>query len=162
MAREVHEREELLREATALVPRIELRVKRGELASEVFAGFRGEGALSLYFDQDPVYHFNSRKQLRRAFAEDRLIKTQQGKLVSMRRVRGPQSTDLHSHELSPDEVRQFCEAMVERIDLLREALQKDGYEVAGQVPADGDSLPRLREWLKDFCGAEIAEGPGVV
>ena len=161
VARDVHEREELLREGTALVPRIELRLKSGGLVSEVFAGFRAEDALSLYFDREPVYHFNSRKRLRRAFVNDRLIKAQRGKLVSMQRQRGPHSTDLLSHRLRPKAEEQFCRSLVDRIDWLREALHAGGYEVVGQVPADGDGLARLVDWLSEFQQVEIADGPRV-
>lgn len=161
MAREVHEREELLREATALVPRIELRLKLGEIVSEVFAGFRAEDALSLYFDQEPVYHFNSGKQLRRAFVNDRLIKAQRGKLVSMQRQCTPNSTDMLSHELGPEEEKQFCKLLVERIGWLRTALHSGGYEIVGQVPAEGDGLARLVHWLAEFQQIEIADGPRV-
>ena len=53
MAREIHEREDLLRDARALVPRALLRVKLAGAESEVFIGLRGK-SLSLYFGDDPV------------------------------------------------------------------------------------------------------------
>ena len=48
MARETHDREDLLRDAHALLPRIELRLQLEDKQSTVVAGFRGE-SLSLYF-----------------------------------------------------------------------------------------------------------------
>jgi hypothetical protein len=161
VAREVHEREDLLRDATALKPRILLRLKSGEPVKEIFAGFRGEGALSLYFDTEPVYHFNSCSELRRAFVDDRLIKAARGKLVAMQPQRGPHSTELLSHELSPEEQRQFGRVLLEHLDLLRTALLTDAYELVGQVPAEGDGLPRLVDWLAEFRGVKIADGPRV-
>lgn len=161
MARDVHEREDLLRDATALSPRIQLRLKSSEPVKEIFAGFRAEGALSLYFDQEPVYHFNSRLQLRRAYVDDRLIKAQRGKLVSMQRREGPDRTELLSHELRPEAEEQFCRSLAERIDWLRKTLQSDGWEVVGQVPADGEGLTRLAAWLSEFQQVEIADGPRV-
>lgn len=161
MAREVHEREDLLRDATALVPRIQLRLKSGEPVQEIFAGFRAEGALSLYFDTEPVYHFNSRFQLRRAFVDDQLIKAQRGKLVAMQPQRGPHGTDMLSHELRPEEEEQFGLQLLERLELLRTALHTGDYELVGQVPDEADGLPRLVEWLGEFPGVQIADGPRV-
>ncbi len=67
MARDESSREDLLREATALVERIELVPHATDpliAASDLFdkhivAGFRRDGALSVFFGEDPVYHFNA-------------------------------------------------------------------------------------------------------
>ena len=81
MAREVHEREDLLRDAKALMPRVQLEFMTEQGKETIFAGFRGAVALSLYFDSDPVYHFNSSNQLRRAYVEDRIIKADRKSVV---------------------------------------------------------------------------------
>ena len=86
MARESHDREDLLRDATAYVSRMQLAVDLGNGTVEVFAGFHSTGAFSLYFNQDPVYHFNRSGELRRAFVDDELIKAEAGSLVGMRRA----------------------------------------------------------------------------
>jgi hypothetical protein len=161
VAREIHEREDLLRDATALVPRLQLRLKSSDAVQEIFAGFRSERALSLYFDTEPVYHFNSRHELRRAFVDDRIIKAVGGKLVAMRPQRGPRSTDLVSQEFSPEEQQQFSRVLLEHLDQLRTALRTDDYELVGQVPAAGDGLLRLVDWLAEFPGVKIADGPRV-
>jgi len=161
VAREVHEREDLLRDATALVPRLQLRLKSAEAVSEVFAGFRSNGALSLYFDSEPVYHFNSGHQLRRAFVDNRLIKAQQGKLIAMQPRRESGSTLLVSHELNTDEEKTFSRQLVEHLELLRAVLHTGNFALVGQVPAEGDVLARLAEWVTDFPGIEIADGPQV-
>ena len=160
MAKEIHERENLLRDATALVPRLQLQLRSNETEQEVFVGFR-EDALSLYFDSDPVYHFHSSRQLRRAFVDDRLIKALKGRLIAMRPRRGPYSTDLVSRELSPEEQDQFGLVLHERIALLRSALCDNSFELVGQVPPEGDALPRLTQWLTEFPGLQIAKGPRV-
>ena len=161
MAREVHEREDLLRDATALVPRLQLRLKSVASVGEIFAGFRSEGALSLYFNTEPVYHFNSGFQLRRAFVGHRLIKAQQGKLIAMQPRRESSSTVLVSHELNSDEMKKFSRKLVEHIELLRTVLHDGDYALVGQVPPEGDALARLAEWVTDFPGVEIADGPQV-
>jgi hypothetical protein len=161
VAREVHEREDLLRDATALSPRLQLGLNGDHAVKEIFAGFRAEGALSLYFNTAPVYHFNSRFELRRAFVDDRLIKAVQGKLVAMQPQRGPHSTDFVSHAMSPEEEQQFGCVLLEHLALLRTALQTDDYELIGQVPAEGNGLRRLTDWLAEFPGVKIADGPRV-
>ena len=161
MARETHEREDLLRDATALVPRIQLRMSREGKPCEVFAGFRKEGALSLYFDDDPVYHFNSAGELRRAFVDDRLVKAEQGRLVAMQPQRSEKSTDLLRHELSPAEEQRFCKSTSERIAWLLAELQAERYQLIGQVPEEGDALRRLINWLDHFAELQIAQSPRV-
>ena len=161
MARETHKREDLLRDATALVPRISLRLTHDGKPCEVFAGFRKEGAVSLYFDDDPVYHFNSAAELRRAFQDDRLVKAELGRLVAMQPRRTMQSTDMVRHELSAEEQEQFCAAMLERIAWLKRELAAERYELVGQVPENGDRLSQLKEWLESLADARIAESPRV-
>src|SRR5687767_9697141 len=97
MAREVHEREDLLRDAVALVPRIALRLTVDDQLCDVFAGFRGE-SLSLYFGGDPVYHFNAAGELRRGYVDDQLIKAERRRLVFMKRQPREHETAL---ELQP-------------------------------------------------------------
>ena len=84
MARDAHDREDLLRDARGLSPRVQLEVELSAGPAELFAGFRGE-SLSLYFGQDLAFHFNDRGELRRAFAVDELLKADGGRLVAMRR-----------------------------------------------------------------------------
>lgn len=161
MARETHEREDLLRDATALVPRIMLRLERDGKPCEVFAGFRKEGAVSLYFDDDPVYHFNSAGELRRAFVDDCLVKAEQGRLVAMRPRRTAESTDLVRHELSAVEQKKFLAVMQERISWLREELAVERFEVVGQMPESADARAQLADWLEDSTDVRIAESPRV-
>jgi hypothetical protein len=66
MPHECHDREDLLRDARALVPRVQIKATLGGQPVSLFAGFRGE-ALSLYYNADPVFHFNADGALRRAF-----------------------------------------------------------------------------------------------
>jgi len=72
MAREEEPREDLLREATALVERVELQIEG--FAETIVAGFRRDGAASFYFGQDFVFQFNTANQLRRGYVEGRLFK----------------------------------------------------------------------------------------
>src|SRR5215216_4505512 len=94
MAREGSSREDLLREATALVERIELLPRttdRSMVASDlvgehIIAGFRRDGALSIFFGEDPVYQFNAAGALRRAYCDGKLLKAARGRLAALQRV----------------------------------------------------------------------------
>ena len=160
MARKVHEREDLLRDATALVPRIQLRLTRNDSPLEVFAGFRQE-ALSFYFSEDPVYHFNNAGELRRAFVDDKLIKAEKGKLVAWSPDRNDERTDMLRHDLTAEEQEQFCRVMLEWFTWLRTELSAKRYDVVGQVPLDSDALERLEEWLANLDGVKVAKSPRV-
>ena len=160
MAREIHEREDLLRDATALVPRIQLRLTRDETPLEVFVGFRSE-AVSLYFGDDPVYHFNGARELRRAFVDDRLIKAEKGKLVAWCPDRNEKRTDMLRHDLTTEEQDEFCRNMLAWINWLRTEVQAERYEVVGQVPAEGDALARVQQWLDSQKDVTIARSARV-
>jgi hypothetical protein len=160
VAREVHEREDLLRDATAFAPRLMLRVELTGGAVEVFAGFRDE-ALSLYFGGDPAFHFNASGELRRAFVGDQLIKAEGGKLAALERSRSPAEISLVRHELDAAQQEQFLGEIGRRLDELRAALDAGRWTLIGQVPPDGDAVRRLRAWLGEGRVVAAAMSPHV-
>ena len=145
MARNESEREDLLREATALAERAEWRVP-GE-PETVVAGFQRTGSFSVYFGSDPVYQFDSEQRLRRAFVGGRLYRSQGTTLAELQRVRGPDATELRRTDLSTAKLVEFLAAAAARLDTLRRALAGDAVEVIGQVPPDTDLRERVREYL---------------
>jgi hypothetical protein len=157
MSRQESDREDLLREATALAERIELALG-GE---RVTAGFRSDGAASIFFNGDCVYQFNASGELRRAHCDGLLFKAVDSRLVSLRRARQPGEVQLLRHELSDAEQRAFLTRMTNRLGELSLELERANYAVVGQVPADASVLVRLREWLADFDGFKIARSPHV-
>jgi hypothetical protein len=158
MARETHDREDLLRDARGLVPRIQLQLRWDEQAVTLFAGFRGD-SLSLYFDADPVFHFNASGQLRRAFVDDRLIKSEHGRLVDMRRERTPERVELVAEQLSDAAQTALLADVDRRLERLRTRIGEA--VVVGQVPEDGDALARLADWLGRHPRTEPALSPRV-
>ena len=160
MARDVHEREDLLRDAVALVPRVLLRVELDGQSSEVFAGFRG-ASLSLYFGDDPVFHFNDHGELRRAFVSDRLIKAERGTLVTLERKRSEGVTVLEGARLSPKDESALLEELRRRLRGLSDALATTSVVIVGQVPNDGDGVARLGAWLMANPNPTIAASPRV-
>ena len=155
MAREVHQREDLLREATALVPRVLLKLSLEGRDVQVFAGFRG-AALSLYFGDDPVYHFTAAGELRRAFIGDRLIKAEQGRLVSLERVRSPEESTLLRRDLDADTERLLMQQLWRSLAQLYAALQAERFAKLGEEPSGDAAIPRLSDWLARHTQPGIA------
>lgn len=164
MARDAQDREDLLRDATAFHHRVELRFEGAYQAIPVVAGFRGEGALSVYFDQDPVYHFNTSGELRRAFVDGMLLKAESGGLVQLQRSTSTQETAMVRHELSQAEQQSFCQAMQRRLEQLHASLTEQGYELVGAVPSDeaGQIIADLLDWLGSKYPHNVAQLPNVV
>ena len=145
MAREEQDREDLLGEATALVERIELDVD-GEDAS-VVVGFRENGAVSCFFGAEPVYQFTSDGFLRRAYADGRLIKAEQGRLVALARQRSGGLVALVRDTWDDATGMAFVADAARDLAHLRDALERGRFRVIGQVPADADVVARIRRWL---------------
>ena len=162
MAREEADREDLLREATALVERVELRLP--DEAETVVVGFRRTGGASFFFGADPVYQFNARGELRRAYLAGKLLKAEHGRLVELTRVRTADETQLVRRGLSVTECGLLTTAMTERLVALRETLLRDAasasFTVVGQVPEHGDVVGRVRSEIETLCqSTAIADSP---
>jgi hypothetical protein len=160
MARTAHDREDLLRDARALTPRVQFRVQIGDAESTIVAGFRGE-SLSLYFDDDPAFHFNSLGELRRAFIADRVIKADNGRLVVMTRVRADEEVVLQAEILANSQQEQLLTGLARRLAEIEAALESGAATIDGQVPADGDAIKRMTAWLALHRHPTIAASPRV-
>jgi hypothetical protein len=159
MARQESDKEDLLREATALVERIELAPVGVAKCEHVIAGFRRDGAASIFFGADPVYHFNAAGELRRAYCDGLLFRADSGRLVSLRRERQQNEVQLLRHELTEAEQIAFFTRMRELLIGLSSALDTADYTVNGEVPDDADVLGRLQTWLTQHDGSKIAATP---
>lgn len=123
MARHEADREDLIREAVALKTRIEWDVP-GE-PEPVVTGVRSDLNLSIFFGQDPVYHFNPKGQLRRAYVDGFLFRTQGSTLARLQRERSGVETTLLRHDLTEPELAEFLTSMRSRLAALRTALQNE-------------------------------------
>jgi hypothetical protein len=167
MARDETQREDLLREATALIERVAI-VSRSVLAGEkcastetapIVAGFRANGSFSLFFGEDPVYQFNSVGQLRRAFVDGRLYKAVGGRLIELQRVRQHHQVELRRHELTAHEESGFLSRVVDRVHALQALLDSGNYQIAGQIPPNAHVIDRVQKWMDDHQTIAIAERP---
>lgn len=164
MARDESNREDLLREATALVERIELAPAGGDEGEHVVIGFRAGGAMSVYFGDDAVYHFNSRGRLRRAYGDGLLFKAEHGTLIALERIRQENEVQLVRRPLPAAEQTKFLATMHERLGHLKECCLKERSDpqslvTVGQVPANADVLRRVLDWLEHAQPITIARSP---
>ncbi len=121
MARQESDREDLIREAAALSPRIEWGIV-GE-PGVVFAGLKRNGALSLYFDQDPVYQFDVEGRLRRAYVDGFLYRSDGDRLAELHRERSETETVLVRQDIVGRELDAFLSTMQDRLRSLIQKLQ---------------------------------------
>lgn len=146
MSRHEADREDLLREATALVERVELTLPGSE-DEPLVVGYRRDGSASFFFGADPVYQFNSAGELRRAFVGGRLIKAESGRLVALQRMRGERQIELQRHDLGAAETALLLTDVSQRLTELRAEIDANGVAIVGSVPADADVLGRVSRWL---------------
>lgn len=162
MARIEQDREDLLRDARALLPRGEFLLPC--VNDPVVIGYRKQGAVSVYLGQDPALHFNSHGELRRGYVDDRLLKAVDGRLVQMQRVRQEGEVQLRSRPLADEQQQAMLERVGRWLSLVRDGLSSHAYELVGQVPEDGDLVDRSLKWLHRVSSAPVvvADSPRVV
>jgi hypothetical protein len=148
MARESADREDLLREATALLERAELQVIGFD--EPIVAGFRRDGAASFYFGPNVVYQFNANKELRRGFLDERLYKATGGRLAALTPIRSAEQTELRRHDLSDAEAQKFLSDVAIRLKQFLKSLTASEFTLIGQVPSDSDVVDKIRRWLAEL------------
>jgi hypothetical protein len=167
MAQQESPREDLLREATALVERIELiadQARDGKALNEagrpsIVAGFRAGGGLSIFFGEDPAYHFNSAGELRRAYVDGLIYKAIDGQLIALTRVRSADQVELRSHTLAETEQAKFVARMSMRLSDFAAEVDTKTIQIRAQVPTDANVLDRVRKWLADHGEVRVAARP---
>lgn len=158
MTQHEDQREDLIRTATALVQRVELAIDG--FPDLLVIGFRRNGAASLFVGKDPVYQFNARGALRRAFQAGKPVKAEAGRLVELTRQRADNRVDMRRQELTDLQQDQFLSQLRQTLDKLQRALQQNQYRVTGQVPADHDVVRQASQWIEGLADtipiAEVA------
>ncbi len=145
MARHEQDREDLMREATALVRRVEL-----QLADEPepwVIGFRRGGQASVFVGADPVFQFNDRNELRRGYWNGQLVKAEGGRLFRLERRRTESEVQLLRSELTMPETHDFLDAAAATLARLRQSLVDDDYTLIALVPVDFAAASELLNWL---------------
>lgn len=105
--------DDIMRDAVSLVRRIECRGAVN--ASAIVAGFNSGGWLFVYSGEDPMYRFDSKHRLRRAFVDGLLYRTEGQTLAQIQRQRysdvhqtgSTRETTLLRRDLSTSELEVF-------------------------------------------------------
>lgn len=157
MARHEHDREDLMVEATALVERVE--VSAASRGDSIILGVRRDGCLSAYLRGDEAYHFNSASELRRAYKDGRLIKAEQGKLVSLTRHRTNGEVQLLRRELADDEQTALLQNLANVLRALSEASSNGSVTILRCVPEELPAHERIEAWLAPLGQIAVASEP---
>ena len=160
MARDESDREELLREAVALNRLAEFTFDERE--ESVFLGFKRDGGLAIYRGADPVYQFNVLGQLRRAYRDGLLYRTQGTTLAELRRDRSDDNqVILHRRDLDEIELTLFLDEMRETLHDLQQRLSAQSFQKISTVPADADLLPEFLAALEVAFSARPILAPAI-
>jgi len=158
MARNESDREDLLKEAVALSRRAELEFR--DLEEPLFMGFKRDGGLSIYLGADPVYQFNALGQLRRAYCEGFLYRSQGHTLAELQRDRSrDHEVVLQRRDLDDSELDKFLDRMEARLHDLQQRLSARSHEKISSVPADADLLPEFLAALEVVFSADPILAP---
>lgn len=160
MARYEQDREDLMREATALVRRVELLMPG--YSEPCVVGMRRGGEVSIFVGADPVFQFNSRGELRRGFWNGRLLKAERGRLVALDRQRTKTEVQLVRSELTEAQTSEFLALTSEMLGLLRRALRSGDLVVWRQVPEESNAIAELTTILNSVPEKPVvASAPNV-
>ncbi len=146
------DREDIMREATALRRRVSLLVP--DIPQPVVAGFRDNGSLSLFVDQDPVYQFDPAGGLRRAYRRGLLYRTQGNTLAELNRVREPERTVLQRHDLTEHQLADFLAEMQATLQSLLAAISESRVELAQLIGGGSvldDVVSAIARILRQNC-----------
>lgn len=161
MARQESDREDLMREAVALVRRMEFTYPSRGSGENVTAGFRRGGELAIYFGADPVYQFDEQFRLRRAYMNGFLYRTQGETLARLSRKRTEEETVLLRHDLKPAEWEAFRQIAGQHLVQLLAAIQTNAVEIIAEIPAEGNLFTEIKIAVERILEKEIPLAPPI-
>ena len=155
-------REDLISDAVALVDRAEYSFDWFPDAA-VVVGFRRSGALSLFFGEDEVYHFQPNGEFRRGFWAGKLLKAERGQIVALTRIRTANATNLVRKDLSPEQQQAHHRRLTARLKQLAASLATDQPPriLREVISTEGGATRMLRDWLYRTGDPPVAEKPGL-
>lgn len=151
MAQHESEREDLIREATALLPRAEFLLP--SLQEPVTVGFR-ESAPSFFFGQNQVYHFDGAGRLRRAFVAGFLYRSQHSGLARLERIRTETQTVLLRSDLDSEQLLTFRSTMLETLRIIQSGLTDGSLKASRSIPPETDWITQLSTILPIIFSAD--------
>ena len=146
MATNESPREDLIREATALIERAELQLSPD--SPLITIGYRRNNAFSLFIDQDPVYQFDPDCRLLRAFVNGLLYRSQQTTLARMQRQRSAAQTILNRTDLSAEQLMEFRQNMAQHLARILQAIEAGQFSIVRQIPDQFEVAVRVSATLR--------------
>jgi len=146
MSRQSAHREDLMAEVITLTPRVALHIP--EFTDVIVAGRRTDGRWSIFFGGDPVYHFDDRGRLRRAFVADRLYRSQGTTLARLTREESAEQTVLLRHDLNSAELLEFQHRVISELRRLLIAISENRTTIEQAEPPEIDFRPELASLIQ--------------
>ena len=161
MARDESDREDLLREATALRDRIELEVPFVEEA--IVIGYRSNGAPSFFLGQNEVYQFNASGEFRRGYLGGKLLKAEGGNVVRLLRERTNEEVQLVREALSDVDQKVMLDQMQAQLIRTATCLEENDFKIIGSVSHEiTDIILHSVNWIRSLdIAILVANTPGV-
>jgi hypothetical protein len=151
MARIESDKEDLIRDASALIERTQIQCEG--FPELITIGFFADGRCSIYFDQDPFYQFDSQGRLRRAYEAGFLYRSQQTTLSRIDRRRDTNADGdiervvLQRGDLTVSELSEFLSRMRAWIERLHKRIMANEFQVLRAVTPDGGIPSGTQELL---------------
>ena len=155
MARHEDNREDLFAEATAYDRRAEVIV--GDSDQPILFGEKADGAWSIYFSADHVFHFDATGRLKRAFVDGRLYRTQGDTLAELSRERLKDVTVLRRRDLQNLERDRFIASLRIRLTALLTASERGELRILRERPPYSDPITRLATVVRKSLAAPDAD-----
>ncbi len=150
MAIHEHDRENLLGEGRNMPWRGQCTVD----GTVLVVGFRDQGQVSLFCGVDPVFQFNDRYELRRAFSRSCRYRAENGCLVELTRNRRGGRVEFESAPMDNALAAELMESLRFWLHRVRAAADTGSWQVVGEPVEQFTS--RLQTWL-----AEIEDQPRI-
>jgi len=166
MAIEEHDREDLLRDGTAMS-------LRGEIVIDdltIVVGFRAQGQVSLYCGADPVFQFNAQQQLRRVYLDGKRYAADNGVLLQLHRPSQGGRVMFQRQAVAPEQSERIQNELACWIDRLQQTVVSSpaAWRTSTESPpsqgnaedADLAFIKRFAQWLKALSRPfAVAGGP---
>ncbi len=146
MALEEHDREDLVRDGTAMAWRGECEID-GTL---VTVGFRAQGQLSLYWGAEFVLQFNQVGQLRRAYWNNQKLAAENGRLAVVHSPQRGAQVKLVRELLTEVAHAEFIQHAGQVLRVLRQSVDEQNTGLWQRAVPDSQTLhQRLQQWFAE-------------
>ena len=146
MAVHEHDREDLLRDGRQMPARGECVIE----GTTVLCGFRDGGQLSLYCGPDPVFQFNSNRELRRVYYDGRRFAAQRGQLAELTRERRGGRVEFVSKTVDAETCSIIMLSLWRWITRIQDALESRPDEWRAANDEASVLRQRLTDWIQSL------------